>query len=45
MGYMGIKTAVAAIRNEAVEPLVYTDVVLATPENYQTPDIHALLYP
>jgi len=45
MGYMGIKTAVAAIRNEAVEPLVYTDVVLATPENYQAPDIHALLYP
>ncbi|GAK49428.1 periplasmic binding protein/LacI transcriptional regulator [Candidatus Moduliflexus flocculans] len=45
MGYMGIKTAVAAIRNETVEPLVYTNVVLATPENYQTPDIHALLYP
>lgn len=45
MGYMGIKTAVAAIRHEAVEPIVYTDVVLATPENYQTPDIHALLYP
>ncbi len=45
MGYMGIKAAVAAIRGEPVEPLVYTDVALATPENYETPNIHALLYP
>lgn len=45
MGYMGIMTAMAAVRNEPVESLVYTDVVLATPENYQTPDIQQLLYP
>ena len=45
MGYQGIKAAVAAVRGEPVEPLVYTDVVLATPENYETPAIKALLYP
>ncbi len=45
MGYMGIKTAVAAIRNEPLEPLVHTGVVLATPDNYQRPDIQSLLYP
>jgi len=45
MGYQGIKAAVAAVRGEPVEPVVYTDVVLATPENYETPAIKALLYP
>lgn len=45
MGYLGIKTAVAAVQKEAVKPLVYTGAVLATPENYQTPAIKTLLVP
>jgi ribose transport system substrate-binding protein len=45
MGYMGIKAAVAAVRGESPESLVHTGVVLATPENYQTPEIQSLLYP
>jgi ribose transport system substrate-binding protein len=45
MGYLGIKAAVAALRGETLAPNIYTGVVLATPENYQTPDIHGLLYP
>jgi ribose transport system substrate-binding protein len=45
MGYLGIKAAVAALRGETLAPNIYTGVVLATPENYQPPDIHGLLYP
>jgi ribose transport system substrate-binding protein len=45
MGYLGVKAAVAAVRGETLAPLIYTGVVLATPDNYQTPGIHGLLYP
>jgi ribose transport system substrate-binding protein len=45
MGYLGVKAAVAALRGEPLAPNNYTGVVVATPGNYQTPDIHGLLYP
>lgn len=45
MGYLGMKAAVSALRGESPESLVHTGIVLATPENYHTPEIQSLLYP
>lgn len=45
MGYAGVKTAVAVIREEAVEPQIDTRSVLVTAENVDDPDIQELLHP
>lgn len=45
MGYLGIKTAVAAIKGEPFEKRVDTGVVIATPENVDDPEITQLLAP
>jgi ribose transport system substrate-binding protein len=45
MGYRGVKTAVAALKGEKVEKQVYTDVVVVTAENIDTPAIQQLMNP
>ena len=45
MGYMGVKTAVAVIRGENYEERVDTGVRLLTQENFEEPDIQALINP
>jgi ribose transport system substrate-binding protein len=45
MGYLGVKTAVAAVRGEAVEARVDTGVQMVTPENLQEPAIQELINP
>jgi ribose transport system substrate-binding protein len=45
MGYLGVKTIVAYIHGETVEKVVDTGVVLATPDNMDSPEIKALLSP
>lgn len=45
MGYLGVKTAVAAVRGEPVEKRIDTGVTLATPENMDNPEIKQLLAP
>ena len=43
MGYLSLKTAVAAIRGEEVQPVIDTGVFMATPDTMDDPDIRALL--
>jgi len=45
MGYLGVKTAVAYLRGEKVEPVIDTGVTIATPENMNDPEIRQLLSP
>jgi ribose transport system substrate-binding protein len=45
MGYLGVKTAVAVLRGQAVPSAIDTGVGLATPENMNEPAIAALLNP
>ena len=45
MGYLGVKTAVAAVRGEQVEPQIDTRSVMVTPENIDDPDIQELIKP
>jgi ribose transport system substrate-binding protein len=45
MGYEGVKTAVAAARGEEVEREIDTGVTIVTMENFDTPEVQALLYP
>jgi ribose transport system substrate-binding protein len=45
MGYLGVKTMVAFVRGEPVEPVIDTGVVLATKDNMDSPAIAALLSP
>lgn len=45
MGYRGMKAAVAAIKGEKVEKQSFTDVVLVTLENLDTPEVQRLLNP
>ena len=45
MGYQGVKTAVAVVRGEQVEPQVDTRSVLVSPENIDDPEIQELLHP
>jgi ribose transport system substrate-binding protein len=44
MGYMGIDFAVKALNDEALEPQTYTDYVIATQENVDTPEVQQYLY-
>ena len=43
MGYMGVKTAVAKLKGEKVEPVVDTGATLITPANLEDPKISALI--
>lgn len=43
MGYLGVKTVVAHIKGEKVEPIIDTGVRLVTPESITTPDIRKFL--
>jgi ribose transport system substrate-binding protein len=43
MGYLGMKTAYAKLKGEAVTPLIDTGATLVTPENIADPTIQALI--
>jgi ribose transport system substrate-binding protein len=43
MGYLGVKTAYAKLKGEAVTPLIDTGATLVTPENIGDPTIQALI--
>jgi ribose transport system substrate-binding protein len=45
MGYLGVRTAAAVLRGEAVPKVVKTAVILATPENRNDPGVSAVLHP
>lgn len=45
MGYRGMKAAVATLKGEKVEKQFFTDVVLVTAENIDSPDVQRLLNP
>jgi ribose transport system substrate-binding protein len=45
MGYLGVKTMVAHLRGQKVEPRIDTGVTLVTPENLDTPESKALIHP
>lgn len=45
MGYLGVKTMVAHLNGETVEPMVDTGAVLVTPENMDEPAMQQLLSP
>ena len=45
MGYLGVKTAVAALRGEKVDALIDTGVTVATKDNLTQPAVDALLNP
>ncbi|MEZ4828872.1 MAG: substrate-binding domain-containing protein [Bacteroidia bacterium] len=45
MGYLGVETAVKAVRGEPIEKRVDTGVVIVTKENMDLPEIQKLLYP
>lgn len=46
MGYLSMKAAVAAAQGVLpLEPIVYTDAVMVTRDNYQSPEMQSLLVP
>jgi ribose transport system substrate-binding protein len=45
MGYRGVKTAVAALKGEKIEKQSYTDVLLVTAENIDSPAVQHLINP
>jgi ribose transport system substrate-binding protein len=45
MGYRGVKTAVAVLKGEKVEKQAFTDVVIVTPDNIDSPQVQHLLNP
>lgn len=45
MGYLGVKTVVARIRNQPVEAKVDTGITLVTPANQNDPEVLELLHP
>jgi ribose transport system substrate-binding protein len=45
MGYLAVKTAVASVKGEKVEPRIDTGVGLITPETMDTPESKELLSP
>ena len=45
MGYLAVKTIIAHIKGQPVERRIDTGVHVATPDNMEQPDIHALLHP
>lgn len=45
MGYLGVKTAVAVLRGEKVEPMIDTGVGFVTKDNMNDPDVAELVNP
>lgn len=45
IGEMGVRTMVAHLRGQKVEPVIHTRLALVTKENLDTPDIKALVSP
>jgi ribose transport system substrate-binding protein len=46
MGYLGIKAAIAAVRNAPVKDrIIFTGAILVTPANHKNPEIQSLLVP
>lgn len=45
MGYESVKTMVAHLQGQPVEPVISTGEALATPENMHEPRMHELLFP
>jgi len=45
MCYLAVKTVVAHLRGDKVEPRIDTGVVMVTPENMDQPDIKDVLLP
>jgi ribose transport system substrate-binding protein len=46
MGYLGLKAAIAATKNSPFKDRnIFVDAVMVTLENYQRPEIRALLVP
>jgi ribose transport system substrate-binding protein len=45
MGYLGVKTVVARIRNQPVEAKVDTGITLVTATNQTDPEVQELLHP
>jgi len=45
MGYRGVKTAVAVLKGEKVEKQSFTDVILVTAANIDTPEVQRLISP
>lgn len=45
IGYLGVKTAVQALRGEAVSPRIETNVIFVTPDNITSPEIMAVTSP
>lgn len=45
MGYLSVKTIVAAIKGQKVDARIDTGVTLVTPDNMNTPAVQALLHP
>ncbi|MCY2924449.1 MAG: substrate-binding domain-containing protein [Planctomycetota bacterium] len=45
MGYLGVKTLLAHIHGQKVEPVIDTGCCLATPDNMNTPEVKGLLVP
>lgn len=46
MGYLAIKAAVAAVKNTPVkDPIIFTNSIFVSPENYREPEIQNLLVP
>jgi len=45
MGYEGVKTALAALAGEAVEPRIDTGVTVVTMDNFYDDDVQQLLFP
>ena len=46
MGYVGIKAAVAAVKNDPIKDrIIFVDAVMVTLENYRKPEIQTLLSP
>ncbi|MCB9785020.1 MAG: substrate-binding domain-containing protein [Candidatus Omnitrophica bacterium] len=45
MGYLGVKTMVAHLKGEPVEPRIDTGVVMVTPDNMDDPEVKSVLLP
>ncbi len=45
MGYIGVHTLIQILDGETVDAEVNPGCVMATPENYQDPDVYSVLYP
>jgi ribose transport system substrate-binding protein len=43
MGYLGVKTAVAKLKGEKVEPVIDTGATLVTADNMEDPKVAALI--